>query len=145
MLGTASPIYPYWHRNQEGHTLTGTHSFRTLGLVTQRSWVRVPVGAIRAWFRPPQNSGPRQGRVRQLAPRASLGSIGESDHERVSWSLYKRGVPPVCIPGATVGDKRVKGYPRTLWVHMTVHTSTQVHPGLGKLELSVNQRMLSVR
>ena len=54
-----------------------------------------------------KNSGPRQGRVRQLALRASLGSVGDSDHERVSWSLYKCEVPPVCIPGAT-GDKGVK-------------------------------------
>ena len=54
-----------------------------------------------------KNSGPRQGRVRQLALRASLGSVSDSDHERVSWSLYKREVPPVCIPGAT-GDKGMK-------------------------------------
>ena len=34
-------------------------------------------------------------------------SVGGSDHERVAWSLYKREVPPVCIPRAT-GDKGVK-------------------------------------
>ena len=48
-----------------------------------------------------KNCGPRQGRVRQLALRASLESVGDSDHERVAWSLYKREVPPVCIPRAT--------------------------------------------
>ena len=39
-----------------------------------------------------KNCGPRQGRVRQLALRASLESVGGSDHERVAWSLYKREV-----------------------------------------------------
>ena len=40
-----------------------------------------------------KNSASRQGRVRQLAMRVSLGSV-IPDHERVSWSLYKREVPP---------------------------------------------------
>ncbi len=51
-----------------------------------------------------KNCGPRQGRVRQLALRASLESVGDSDHKQVAWSLYKREVLPVCIPKAT-GDK----------------------------------------
>ena len=48
-----------------------------------------------------------QCRVRQLALRASLETVGDSDHERVAWLLYKGEVPPVCIPRAT-GDKGVK-------------------------------------
>ncbi len=55
----------------------------------------------------PKNCGPRQGRIRQLALRASLESVDDSDHKRVAWLLYKREVPPVCIPRAT-GDKGVK-------------------------------------
>ncbi len=54
-----------------------------------------------------KNCDPRQGRVRQLALRATLESVGGSDNERVAWSLYKCEVPPVCIPRAT-GDKGVK-------------------------------------
>ncbi len=54
-----------------------------------------------------KNYGPRQGRVRQLALRASLESVGGSYHERVAWSLYKCEDPPVCVPRAT-GDKGVK-------------------------------------
>ncbi len=57
-----------------------------------------------------KSSGPQQDRVRQLALslRASLDSACGSDHERVAWSLYKREVPPVCIPRAT-GDKGQRG------------------------------------
>ncbi len=51
--------------------------------------------------------GPRQGRVRRLALRASLESVGDSDPEQVAWLLYKCEVPPVCIHRVT-GDKGVK-------------------------------------
>ncbi len=61
-----------------------------------------------------KNCGPRQGRVRQLALRASLESVSGSDHERVAWPLYKHEVPLVCIPRAT-GDKGMKRMsPQTL-------------------------------
>ncbi len=54
-----------------------------------------------------KNCGPQQGRVRQLTLRASLESVGGSDHYRVASSPYKCEVPPVCIPRVT-GDKGVK-------------------------------------
>ena len=75
-----------------------------------------------------KNCGLQQGRVRQLALRASLESVSGSDHERVAWSLYKCGVPPVCIPRAT-GDKRVKRISRTLWVHGTATTCHKQEEG----------------
>ena len=56
-----------------------------------------------ASFARSKNCGSRQGRVRQLSLRASLGSVADPDHKRVSWSLYKCEVPPMCIAGAT-GD-----------------------------------------
>ena len=70
---------------------------------------------------------------------STLGSVGDSDNERVSWLLYKREVPPVCIPGATgnKGMKRISPY--TPGTRGPTHTYT-VHPGLDKVALSVHHR-----
>ena len=38
--------------------------------------------------------------VRQLALRASLESVGDSDRKRVAWSLYEHEIPAGWIPRA---------------------------------------------
>ncbi len=94
------------------------------------------------------NVVPDRVRSDKLALRASLGSVRDSNHERVSWSLYKCEVPPVCMPGVT-GDKGVKRYPRTLRVHVTDNTLvgngvTLPTPGSGGVKESSSSVMVPV-
>ncbi len=73
---------------------------------------------------PSQKLWSRLGRVRQLALRASLESVGDSDR-----SPYKCKVPPVCIPRAT-GDKGVKRIsPHTLGTRDRATTCHQTARG----------------
>ena len=85
-------------RSSRGAVECGTCNPKVVGASTVLS--KVPSYACS------KNCGPQQGRVRQLTLRASLESVGGSDHYRVASSLYKCEVPPVRIPRPRVtGDK----------------------------------------